>query len=299
MNLKTQATTIYKWVDARALGIPTILRRTFQSFGESNAAESASSVAYYALFSLFPTVIFIISLASSILKDASVQQQVLQFVDDFLPTTEDLVNENIAHALELQGAVQVVSLIGLLWAASGVFTVLATNINRAWHTAEERNFVEGRLLALGIVISLAILFILWIIFTTVLSLLPLLEIPIFGTLNVYDTYAWSILSRFIPSLFLLVAFLNLYRWVPNTKVRWREAIGGALVSVVGFEMVTTGFRWYLTSGIARYQVVYGSLGAVVALMLWLYLSSVVVLLGAHLSAAIAFQMRLKDEVGEQ
>ncbi|MCB0196691.1 MAG: YihY/virulence factor BrkB family protein, partial [Anaerolineae bacterium] len=164
--------------------------------------------------------------------------------------------------------------------------------------AEERNFVQGRLLAFGIVLILALLFILWIIFTTVLSLLPLLEIPIFGTLNIYETYVWSILSRFIPSLFLLIAFLNLYRWIPNTKVRWREAIGGALVSVLGFEMVTSGFRWYLTSGLARYQVVYGSLGAVVALMLWLYLSSVVVLLGAHLSAAIAFQMRLKDELVE-
>ncbi|MCB0212747.1 MAG: YihY/virulence factor BrkB family protein [Anaerolineae bacterium] len=294
-ELKTRTIEIYHFVDDHTFRIPSIIRRTFQSFGESNAAESASSVAYYALFSLFPTVLFIISVASSILKDISIQHQVLQFVNDFLPTAGDLVNQNIERALELQGAVQIVSLIGLLWAASGVFTVLTTNINRAWHSAEQRNFVQGRLLALGIVLILALLFILWIIFTTVLSLLPLLEIPIFGTLNIYDTYAWGILSRFIPSFFLLIAFLNLYRWVPNTKVRWREAIGGATVSVFGFEMVTSGFRWYLTSGLARYQVIYGSLGAVVALMLWLYLSSVVVLLGAHLSAAIAFQLRLKDK----
>lgn len=297
MDLKSRATAIFEAVDTRAFGIPSILQRTFQSFGDTKAAESASSIAYYALFSLFPTVLFIIALASSILRNEETQETVLAFVGDFLPTAESLINQNIERALQLQGAVQIVSLIGLLWAASGVFTVLATNINRAWHTAEERNFIQGRLLALSIVVILAVLFILWITFTTLLNLLPLLEIPLFGTLNIYDTYAWSLVSRFLPSIFLLVAFLNLYRWVPNTRVMWREAIFGALVAVVGFDLVTSGFRWYLTSGLARYQVVYGSLGAVVALMLWLYLSSVVVLFGAHLSAAIAFRTRFKDEGG--
>lgn len=296
MDLKRRAAAVFETVDAYTFGIPSIVKRTFQSFGESNAAESASSVAFFALFSLFPTVLFIISLASSILRDPSIQQQVLTYIDDFLPTAEDLVHQNLERALEVRGAVQLVSLVGLLWAASGVFTVLANNINRAWHSAEERNFFQGRLLALAIVIILSALFILWIVFTTLLSVLPLLEVPIFGTLNVYDTYAWSILSRLIPSIFLLIAFVNLFRWVPNTKVRWREALSGALVSLIGFEMVTSGFQWYLTSGLARYQVVYGSLGAVVALMLWLYLSSVVVLLGAHLSAAIAFQLRGEAEM---
>ncbi|MCB0163559.1 MAG: YihY/virulence factor BrkB family protein [Anaerolineae bacterium] len=291
MDLKTRVIAAFEWVDARAFGIPMILKRTFQSFGETNAAESASSIAYYALFSLFPMVLFVISLASSVLRDEETQQKILQYIDDFLPTAQDLVNQNIERALELQGAIQIASLVGLLWAASGVFTILAANINRAWHTAQQRNFVQGRLLALGIVLSLSLLFILWLIFTTLLNLLPLLDIPIFGTLNIYDTYAWSILTQFVPSIFLLIAFLNLYRWVPNTKVRWREAIWGALVSVIGFQMITAGFRWYLTSGMARYQVVYGSLGAVIALMLWLYLSSVVVLLGAHLCAAIALQTR--------
>lgn len=291
MDFKTQAIAVFDWVDARAFGIPTILKRTFQSFGETNAAESASSIAYYALFSLFPMVLFVISLASSVLRDETIQQDILKYIDDFLPTAQDLVNQNIERALELQGAIQIASLVGLLWAASGVFTILATNINRAWHSAQQRNFIQGRLLALGIVLSLAVLFVLWLVFTTLLNLLPLFNVPIFGTVNIYDTYIWSVLTQFIPSIFLLIAFLNLYRWVPNTKVRWREAGWGALVSVIGFQMITAGFRWFLTSGMARYQVVYGSLGAIIALMLWLYLSSVVVLLGAHLTAAIALQTR--------
>ncbi|MCB9078740.1 MAG: YihY/virulence factor BrkB family protein [Anaerolineaceae bacterium] len=292
MGLKARIAAVFEWLDTWAFGIPTILKRTFQSFGETNAAESASSIAYYALFSLFPMVLFTISLASSVLRDQTIQQRVLQYIDDFLPTAQDLVNQNIERALELQGAIQIVSLVGLLWAASGVFTILATNINRAWHTAQRRNFVQGRLLGLGIVMSLAVLFILWLIFTTILNLLPLVDVLMFGTVNIYDTYAWSILTQLVPSFFLMIAFINLYRWVPNTKVRWREAVWGALVSVIGFQMITAGFRWFLTSGMARYQVIYGSLGAVIALMLWLYLSSVVVLLGAHLTAAIALKTRL-------
>jgi membrane protein len=192
---------------------------------------------------------------------------------------------------------QIVGTIGLLWSATAVFNVLAHGINRAWHTAQQRNFLHGRLVALAMIASLTGMLMLWFISTTLFKLLGLLEIPLWGEYTVYETFVGQTISRLVPAFLIFLTFLSLYRWIPNTKVRWREAAWGAGVATIGWEISKEGFTWYLTSGLAAYQLVYGSLGAVIALMLWLYLSSVIVLFGAHLSAAIALHARLKQGLG--
>ncbi len=75
--------------------------------------------------------------------------------------------------------------------------------------------------------------------------------------------------------------------MPNTEVKRRAAFWGALVAALAWEVAANGLAWYLKSGLVQYELVYGSLGAVVALMFWIYLSSWITLFGAHLSAAIA------------
>ena len=296
LKFKTTFQTIYQQVDSLCGGTLTIIVKTIEGFIEARAMESAASMAYYALFSFFPLLIFVVGSASSLLKDEPVQQLVLDAVEKYLPIALDLVKGNIEHAVNASSAVQIVGTIGLLWAATGVFTALTHSIDRAWHTASERNFVFGRLVALAMVASLTGLLIVWILFTTVFNLLPWFEIPIFGGLVVYQTYAWSIASQTVPGFAIFLMFVNLYRWVPNTKVRWREAAAGAVIASLGWEIANTTLSWYLTGAWARYQLIYGSLGTAVALLLWVYVSSAIVLFGAHLSANIALQTRLKDRI---
>jgi membrane protein len=294
-RLKGEARSRYKKADKLSGGALTIVVDTFNSFVEAKAAESAASIAYYALFSLFPLLIFFISFASSILENEQIQQQILDTIGQFLPTAQGLVKANIEQALNVRGTVQIVSTVGLLWAASGVFNALGHSINQAWHTAPRRNFLHGRLVAVAMVFALTGLLVIWLFFSTAFSLLPLFEIPLFGGINVYDTYLWSIFSRFIPWFVIFIMFVNVYRWLPNTKVTWREALVGAAIGALGWELINGAFKFYLASGLASYQLVYGSLGALIALMLWIYLSSIIVLLGAHLSATIAAHTRLKQK----
>ena len=82
-------------------------------------------------------------------------------------------------------------------------------------------------------------------------------------------------------------FLNLYRWAPHTKVKWSQAMWGAVVATLAWQLAASAFAWFVRSGLAQYQLIYGSLGTVVALMLWIYLCSWITLFGAHLSAAVA------------
>jgi len=88
-------------------------------------------------------------------------------------------------------------------------------------------------------------------------------------------------------LFAFLTFLSLYRWIPNTKVEWKGVLWGAGVAAILWQIAASVFAWYMGSGFARYEWVYGSLGAVGVLMLWIYLSSWITLGGAHLRTVIS------------
>jgi membrane protein len=182
--------------------------------------------------------------------------------------------------------VGVIGLIGLLWSASRVFATLAHNVNQAWPQAEERNFLKQRLVAIGMIVGLSLLLALSLFSTTAVELLPRLEIPLAGGVSIYDTFLWDVASTLVPWIFTFILFVSLYLWVPNVEVSRVAALVAALLSTVAWHVVTNGFTWYLDSGFARYELVYGSLGAMVALMFWIYLTSVITFFGAHLSAAI-------------
>jgi membrane protein len=292
---RSKAITIYERVDNLSRGLLSISVYTVQGIGRTRAFEAAASIAYYALFSLFPLFIFLVAIGSYILESEQVQQQVLAFVGEALPASQDLVAQNIQQVLRLRGAVGLAGTVGLLWSASSVFTALVRNVNRAWQDAEPRSFLKGRLVALLMVGILVGLLIASFFFSTLFGLLTRFNVPLLGDVSIYDTFAWALLSRLVPWMLIFAMFQGLYRWVPNTEVKWSEAFWGALVAASAWEIIKTGFGWYLSSGLSRYQLVYGSLGAVIALMLWIYLAGLVILFGAHLSAAITRYNRSKKK----
>lgn len=297
-KLKANVKAGYRQADRLSRGALGILVRAVQTFGEADAAAAAASIAYYALFSLFPLLLLLVTIGGSVLQSEQVEQQVLDFTATALPASQELVEKNIEEVLDRRGAVRAVAVIGLLWAATGVFTVLARNINKAWHSAKPRNFLQRRLLGLTIVGILAGLLFLSLISTTVFKLLPWLDVggvSLWDGVPIYETFTWKVGTRLVPWFFTFMMFFGLYHWIPNTRVHWSEAIGGALLATFGWEITKSGFAWYLGSGLAKYDLIYGSLGALVALMLWIYLSSVVILFGSHLGAAISHHRQSKNE----
>jgi membrane protein len=295
-NSKSQIEKRRQRVTWRKFYLREVFNRAIQTFTDNRAIEAAASIAYYALFSLFPLLILIIAFGTTILRNEQTVNLILDYTATVLPTAQDLVKGNIEQVLALRGTVGVFAAFGLLWSATSVFNTLARNINLAWHGAKQRNFFKSRLVALGMFFTLAALPILSLISTTLFSLLPWLDFneQAWGG-SIYDTFLWEVSTRLIPWFFIFVMFLGLYRWVPNTEVRWSEAIWGAFVAASGWEIAKFGFTWFLSSGLARYQLVYGSLGTVVALMLWIYLSSVVILFGAHLSGAVTYYNKRADK----
>jgi membrane protein len=285
---KLEAT--YERADRLSGGTLSLLRKTVDRFGKERAAQAAAGMAYYAFFSLFPLLLFLVAAGSFFLERGQVFRQAIDLVGNAIPNAQNLIERNLDMVLQLRGPVGLVGLVGALWSASGFFAILGYNLNLAWPGAEPRSFFEKRLVALGMVGVLAALLILLLILslfsTSLLNLMSRLQVPILGTVSVYESPLWAIFSNLLPWLFSWLLFVGLYRWVPNTEVRWPAVLWSAFVAALAWQLAAEAFAWYLNSGLARYQLVYGSLGTVVALLFWIYVSSWIILFGAHLCATI-------------
>ncbi|HEX6269773.1 MAG TPA: YhjD/YihY/BrkB family envelope integrity protein, partial [Anaerolineales bacterium] len=195
-----------------------ILKTALESFSETRAAESAASLAYYALFSLFPLLLLFIALGSYFLGSAQIYETVTELAQQAIPISTRVINENLREVLEARETVGLIGLVTLLWAASGVFTNLAYNINLAWPRARRRTFLQRRLMGVRIIGGLSGLLILAIIVDWLSNLLSFVWI---ANVPFYDLSLWRLLSTIASWLTVFLLFFALYRWVPTTFVRWR------------------------------------------------------------------------------
>jgi membrane protein len=288
--------SFYKRVDDFSGGILEILRSAFYRFGEKHGSEAAASLAYYAFFSIFPMLLVFIVVGSFFVDRAVVQAQLLHLLHGILPGVEDVVIANIEGVLELRGAVTLLALISLIWSATSVFNILAKNINRAFPDAKEPDFFKGRMLGFFMFLALCLLMVLSFGASTISGLMPVINVP-FNDKVLHETFIWQVGAFLVPVGLNMLMFWALYQWVPMVDVNHKAAFLGGLVAGVVWELLNNAFTWYLSSGLSRYRLVYGSVGTIVALLFWIYLTSMIVLIGAHLTASIHHSIieRLDDE----
>lgn len=285
-TVAVKITKIFTYLNQKSRGRLEIVQRSLVSFGKARGSQAAAGMAYYAFFSLFPLMLLFIVVGSYFLDPGLVQQRILTFISQAVPNSSDLIQKNLDQVLALRSTVGVIGTISLLWSATGVFSALAYNINLAWPGAPARNFLKKRLVGLGMVAVIALLFTLAITLSMLGSIMPRFELPLESSLTLYDTLIWKIVTTIMPWLLIFLMFASLYRWTPTVKVHTKAAAWSAMLSTVAWVIITRGFTWYLDVGLGRYELVYGSLGAVVALMFLIYLNAMVTLYGAHLCASI-------------
>jgi membrane protein len=273
----------YQQVNQSSGGRLEILKNALKTFSESRASQAAASLAYYAFFSLFPLLLVLIAGGSYFLNSQQVYQNVTRFVQEAIPVSTQVIDENLQQVLNARGTVGIIGLLTLLWSASSVFSNLAYNINLAWPGAPRRNFLEKRLVGLGMIGGLSGLLILSLSLDWIANLIPFLNVD-----SATDSALslWRLASDLGSWLTIFMLFLALYRWVPNTDVKWIASFWGAITATVAWKLATAAFSWYLGSGMSSYSLVYGSLGAIVALLFLIFIVSMITLFGAHLCAAI-------------
>lgn len=296
LKIQNSLTRFYHRANSFTGGTLEILRIAMVRFTEERGAETAASLGYYAIFSIFPMLLVFIVVGSFFVDTEVVQNQLLFILEGILPGAENLIIQNINHVLRLRGAVTFVALISLIWSSSSVFNILARNINRAFPHAQLLDFFKGRLRGLIIFVGTALLFLLSMAASTISGLIPAIEIPLNGV-YLHETILWQI-GAFMVTVFInWLMFSALYQWVPTVPVSRRASFFGGLIAGVAWVLLNNGFTWFLSSGFSQYQLVYGSLGTIVALLFWVYLTATIMLIGAHLTASIqqAWQVKSTEE----
>lgn len=262
------------------------MRRSALGCVRERVPEAAGSIAYFTLFSLFPLLVLLISTLSFVLEPPQARDKILSVILEAMPTvSHKLISANIDQVLQNRGAMSILGVLGLMWAASGVFGVLTANLSRAWPTIRTRNVLRMRGMSLAIIVGLFALLLAFLFAQTLLGLLAEREEAL--GVRVPISLAVQFASRGLAYVFSFLALLLMYRILPNTAVRWTEAAIGAISAFVTINMLGRALGWGIAAGLVRYNLVYGSLGSLVLLMFWTYAMSFAILWGSHVSAAIA------------
>ncbi len=276
----------YLKLNKRLGGSLGVLRHALNNFNLVHAAEASASLAYYGLFSIFPLLLAVVSIGSIFLEGDLVKVELLEIITQWIPVSADAVNSQVTTVLNLRGPVTVVAIISLLWSGSNVFEKVIVNVNRAFPQGSRPGFFKSRGMALLIIVVMILLFGTSLLISTVVEIFPAAENALFGKL-ISSARAWIEVLQIAPLLLKFFLFLAVYSWIPQSaSILFKARLIGALVTAVLWELSSRLLGWAISSGFTNYEIIYGSLASIMALMFWLYLSSYILFFGAHLVHAI-------------
>ena len=248
-----------------------------------HARDMAASIAYFSFFSLFPLMVGIIAAASYFVDPDDVASRLDEMLADALPGSAAFVRSNIAALVELRAPAGLASLLGLLWAASKMFGALSRGLNLALGSPSTQPFFVAKLRSVAMTLLVSSLALIAVAVSMSLGLLSRFGSRWLDHLGPHATALGGHLASFALVLAVLV---SIYRIVPRDKPSLPALLPGALLAAVLFELGKTLFVLYLQH-VGNFEAVYGSLSSIIVLLLWLYFSARVLLLGAELTAARA------------
>jgi membrane protein len=251
--------------------------------GEDDATHMAASVSYYAVLSLFPLVLALTAIIGWVAGSETRQDQLIEFVVDNLPGSEQFVRDSVAETQKFREALGVVAVLGLFWSASAVFGSITRVVNRAWDVRQNPPFYKNKPRQLAMALGVSTLFVISITFTSFLQWATSIEIGGQTVSNLLGGQVFAIILR-LPALFISVSiFLVIYKYLPNTKTYWRDVWLGALLAALLFEVGKNLFLWYLEN-FAEFEQLYGNVASVIILMVWTYFCAFILIFGAELSS---------------
>jgi membrane protein len=272
----------------RLLKIPAIqlIYLTMKKLGDIDGAQRASAVAYYAFLSVFPLILGLIAVFGFFLPSVNLQDKLLNYVGDNIPGATSIIKQNIAGIIELRGAMGIVSIVILFWGASAMFGAISLAINRAWDICpSRRSFFIRKASEIGMVSGIGILFLLSLGTSTLISI-------IFKAINLpaADLVIVDLGGRLIAFLLIVGVFLLLYKFIPHTKTYWHCTWPGALLAAILFEASRSLFIFYINN-FANYQFIYGSITSIIVLLVWIYYSAFIMILGAEFTYQYSLMRR--------
>jgi membrane protein len=260
----------------------------------SNDLTFASSIAYYALLSLFPFFLLLFSILGSVTANVQERTAILAFVLRYFPRQFEFVTTQLDALQVARVRLGVAGSLLMIWAAMGVFSAVTSAVNHAWGVEKQPSYFKHKMMAFVMLVAASLLLLAGLLLVSAINVIEakwfavvLVRTP---GLLVMEHLALKWLSTIV---FIAVVGLVFY-FVPNAKVRFRDVWVGAVLTGLLWRGALYGFSWYVRD-MSRYSNVHGSIAAVVVFLVWVYISAVLLLFGVEVTAANARLRRHRPE----
>lgn len=249
--------------------------------GKDDASGLSAQLSYYFMLSLFPMLLFLLSIVPVVgVKQSTIRDIIKDHVPPaYASQVADIIGDIMSNA---SGSILSVGLILALWSASNGMTALMNSFNVAYDVEDSRNFIVSKLFS--VLFTLAM-----IIVMPVALVLPTFGQQIgdllFGPLGLGEQVKWvfDTIRYVLPVIVVLIAFMVLYTLAPNVKIKLMSVIPGAIFATIVFLAGSYLFGIYI-SNFSNYSKTYGSIAGIIILMLWLYITGFIIIIGAEINA---------------
>ncbi|MDC3413461.1 YihY/virulence factor BrkB family protein [Aquibacillus sp. 3ASR75-11] len=272
--------------------IVTFTTRLMMRIMNDDLVGLAAQLSYFFLLSLFPFLFFLITLVGFLPIE---QVDILRFLNNYAPTqTAEMINQNLSEIVSRRdGGLLSFGIIGTIWAASNGINAIMRAFNSAYEVEEDRPFYLSRIIS--IVLTIAMIFVIVIAF-----LLPIfgkaIGVYLFSFVGLSNDFVdwWNMIRWIISSIVFFIVLLSLYKLAPNQFVSFHHAFPGAVFGTIGWQLVSLAFSYYVNT-MGNYTAMYGSLGGVIVLMVWFFISGMIIIIGGEINAEI--EQIKKDQKG--
>ena len=256
-------------------------RQLARHYRDDDLAAMSAQISYYLILAFFPFLFFLINLLS--FTPLPNRLLLANFYAILPQDTAMLVKTMLAETVQAKsGTLLVLSMLTSLWAASRGMSAIIRGLNHSYGVKESRHFIRLNLVALLSTIGLTVMVMISFI---MIVLGRIIGSTVFGYLGAKSLFysIWSFLRYGITIGLLLITFYLIYRYLPNRKMNGNRILTGAVFTTFGWIGASLLFSFYVNN-FGSYATVYGSLGGLFALIFWLYLSTLIFLLGGALNA---------------
>lgn len=259
-------------------------------FKEDEVSILSSQLAYSLLLSSIPFLIFLLTLVGYTPISSN---EVIDYLKGIMPREAlELLDKTVAEVVDVKnGNLLSFSLIATIWAATGGIKAVMRCLNKAYDEVESRGFIKVQLLSIVFTVGMVLVMFFTIILLVFGNVIGDYLVNRFGFEMAFK-YSWNMLRFLIMVFVMIVIFVAVYYFLPSRRLKCKEVIPGALFSAGGWIISSIAFSYYVDN-FANYSRLYGGIAAVFILMAWIYLSSMILMIGGEINAALALDMKNK------
>lgn len=266
--------------------VRAFVKQLYCAIVNDNITDTAAMMAYYAVMSLFPMVVFVGSLALLVLPDTTVMMGVHMAGEALPPSVRPILVDRVQALIQANSAgFAVGGGLVALWGASRGASGLATALGSIYTKPETRSWIRRQMIAIGATIVIAVLIVVALSLLVIGPYLGHWAMDQFGLGGTFDA-VWSAGRWIGAGLLVMFVWALVYKWLPNTDAPFHVFTPGAVVGVLAWLGMSWLFGLYLQH-FNSYETTYGALGGAIIFLLWLWLSNIMVLVGAEINDVLA------------